>query len=517
MYRRIQLEPPGRKVRPDAIAVAVYKGSNCPPADFETIDARCGGALSTLMKRSEFSAARGAVTTAYPARGVERLFVLGLGEAEPTDRPGGHAVRVAAAKSMGAAHASGVRKLELQFDAGLSRGPAADETARALGDGLTIANFAFDEFRGRATVNNTSARPTTSGLTLQLRVGDALRTGVQRALKIGESVNLARTLAATPPNVANPSYLVRRCRVMARQVGLLCTVIDARRARQLGMGGLLAVGAAGSTPPALICLEHRPARKVQQRPVLLVGKAITFDTGGYSIKPSANMDGMKYDKCGGMAVIGAMHAVARLNLPTRVVGLVPTAENMVSQKAYRPGDILTLSNGVTVEVTNTDAEGRLVLADALAYGCKTLKPRAVVDLATLTGGVVVALGGYCAGCFCPDERLAEQLVQAGQFTGDRLWRLPLWNEHRQRMKGTHGDLVNSAGREAHAIQGAAFLSHFVGETAPAKMPDIPWAHLDIAGVSDVTNEQGSGGLFPKGPTGFGVRLLVRWLETTGSS
>jgi leucyl aminopeptidase len=237
--------------------------------------------------------------------------------------------------------------------------------------------------------------------------------------------------------------------------------------------------------------------------VLLVGKAITFDTGGYSLKPAASMDGMKYDKSGGTAVIGAMHAIARLGVACPVVGLIPAAENLVGRRGYRPGDILRMYNGTTVEVTNTDAEGRLVLADALAYGCRTFRPRAIVDLATLTGGVVVALGSECAGAFCADTAWREHLFEAAADTGERLWQLPLWPEHRALLKSTHADLVNAGGREAHPIQGAAFLWHFVDE-------DRPWAHLDIAGVAEAKKD---GDLFVKGPTGFGVRLLVRAIET----
>jgi leucyl aminopeptidase len=342
--------------------------------------------------------------------------------------------------------------------------------------------------------------------------------GVKRGMSVAESANLTRQLAATPPNVANPQYLATQAQKMAREVGLKCRVIDAREAARLKMGGLLAVGGAGSRPPVLICLEHKPARPAPGAsggaggPVLLVGKAVTFDTGGYSIKPADGMDRMKYDKCGGMAVIGAMHAVARLKLPIHVVGLIPAAENMISDKAYRPGDIVTFYNGVTGEITNTDAEGRVILADALSYGTRQYKPQAVIDLATLTGGVVVALGTACAGAFCSDHALRSHLFDAADYTAERLWHLPLWDEHRQLIKGVHGDIVNAGGREAHACQGAAFLSYFIEPDGKDKLPALPWCHLDIAGVADIKSD---GALLAKGPTGFGVRLLVRALETWG--
>ena len=394
-----------------------------------------------------------------------------------------------------------IRKLAGGLDGALD-----DELAgRAFGDGLGIGNFEFDQFKGAGSEKG--ARST--GGHLSVSIDRSMRRGLDRGLRTCESVNLIRRLAATPPNVAKPAHLVSFCRRMAGQVGLGCTVIDAKRALRLKMGGLLAVGGAGSSPPAMICLEWRGkaskkrTESSQQAPVMLVGKAVTFDTGGYSIKPAAGMESMKYDKCGAMAVIGAMHAIAKLKLPRRVVALIPTAENMIGEKAYRPSDILRMYNGVTVEVTNTDAEGRLLLADAMSYGCKRYKPKAVIDLATLTGGVVVALGTVCAGMFCRQSNLRAHLFDAAEQTGERLWHLPLWDEHKSLLKSDHADIVNSGGREAHSIQGAAFLSYFVDEK-------MPWAHLDIAGVSDVKKH---GELYIKGPTGYGVRLLVRAIET----
>ena len=510
MYRRIRVAIGARGRKPDALVVALFEVTPREARKYARLDERVGGALSRALKRPEFSAAGGALTVAHPDRGVGRLFVVGLGDPQKFS---GRVLRVAAANVLRASAAASVRRLEWRVVEGLKGKIPLDEAARAVGDGLALAGFQFDSFKGKVGAATTASHVNAVVSQLDVDIDAVLRLGVQRSLKIGESVSFARELAATPPNVADPAHIAATCRAMARRTGLRCTVISQTRARQLHLGGLLAVGAAGSKPPVLICLEHRPRGTARDRPVLLVGKAVTFDTGGYCIKPATSMDGMKYDKCGGMAVIGAMHAVARLNVGARVVGLIPTAENMVSRRAYRPGDILTLANGVTVEVTNTDAEGRLILADALAYGCKAYRPRAVIDLATLTGGVVVALGRYSAGLFCADHPLRSRLLDAGEFTGERLWHLPLWDEHREQMRGTHGDLVNSAGREASPIQGAAFLSHFVGEDAPARMPDIPWAHIDIAGVSDVKHSASATGLYGKGPTGFGVRLLVRLLET----
>ncbi len=505
MYQRIRLGSAGAKGSADAVVVAVFDGDRKLPRGYGALDRSLGGAVSDALKRAEVSLEAGALNAVPIKEGAKgasvgaRVFVLGLGDRERfTDQ----VLRVGAAKVSKAAWAARAGRIRIEVTGGLDGATGAAEAGQAIGDGLAIGNFEFDRFRGAGTKPGGDGDSKPRALVVRGEV--AVRKGLSLGLKVGESVALARELAATPPNVANPGYLVSECRKMARQTGLKCRVIDKKKAEQLGMRGLLAVGAAGSRPPALIELEHKPAG-AKGRPIMLVGKAVTFDTGGYSMKSPAGMDGMKYDKCGGMAVIGAMHAIARLGLAMHVIGLVPTAENMVDQTAYRPGDILKMYNGVTVEVTNTDAEGRLILADALAYGCKRYQPRAVIDLATLTGGVVVALGSQCAGVFCEDGALRERLYRAADRTGELLWRLPLWREHKELLKGTHSDIVNSGGREAHPIQGAAFLSYFLDAKDAAGLPRVPWAHIDIAGVADVKDGHA---LYAKGPTGFGVRLLV---------
>ncbi|QNN23989.1 leucyl aminopeptidase [Planctomycetales bacterium ZRK34] len=493
MYK--SLRSADKIAKPDAIAITLPSGVKRVPKKYAALDKQLDGSIAALIKRAEFSADAGSLTCVYPAKGPSRLYVIGLGDVKQDDTL--RALRVGAASLVRAASKAKVGSLLFKDGDAVD----ADSAGRAIGEGLSIGAFEFVDHKGAAT---DKADP--GPRTLRIVIDPAMRKGLKNALTVGESANMARRLAATPPNVANPAYLVKFARKMARQVGLKCSVIDAKMARELGMGGLAAVGKAGSTPPALIMLEHAPRGKTKDAPVMLVGKAITFDTGGYSLKISGSMANMKYDKCGGMAVLGAMHAIASLKLPVRVVGLIAAAENMIDAGAYRVDDILTMYNGVTVEVTNTDAEGRLVLADALAYGCKQYKPAAIVDLATLTGGVVVAFGEYCAGMFCGDDKLATRLTESGRATGERLWPLPLWPEHRKQMKSTHADIANSAGRGAHPIQGAAFLSYFVDE-------NVPWAHLDIAGVADVSGDKDFAGLYPKGPTAFGVRLLTRALES----
>jgi leucyl aminopeptidase len=505
MYRSIKIAIAHKA---EAHAVVLLDSQKTLPAGYAGLDKQLGGAIAAAVARPEFCAKLGAVTTIYPAQGAARVFIVGLGDgARITD-----AARVASSKLVGAAYAARVNSLGLHVLPAVKdvAGFDAEAVGAAIGEGLTLGNFEFDAFKGTASAKaKKSGKPAVTELTVELEA--SLHKAADKGRLVSESANMARTLSATPPNVANPKYLCDFAKKMAKEAGLACEIIDNDKAKKLGMGGLTAVGAGGSEKPAMICLEWKGKGAANKEgPILLVGKAITFDTGGYSLKPMPGMLGMKYDKSGGMTVLAAMQAVAKLKLPVHVVGLVPTAENMIDEDAYRPNDIITFYNGVTCEITNTDAEGRLILADALAYGCATYKPRAVIDLATLTGAVVIALGIHCAGAFINDHGLHKRLFDAAEITGERLWHLPLWEEHKDYMKGSHSDLVNSGIREAGAIQGAAFLSYFVAKDGDfTKNEMLPWAHLDIAGTAELERETP---LFPKGPTGFGVRLLVRAIE-----
>ncbi len=400
MYRSIRFAAG----KTDTFAIALLDSQKELPGGYASLDAQVGGAISAAMARAEFSAKQGAITTLYPTKGAARVFIVGLGKGERI----ADAVRIASSKLVNVAYGARVDALSLHVLPALKDDADAQAIGAAIGEGMTLGNFEFVSFKGTVhakSKKNSKPKVTDLLVTLEKELQKPAVTGGV----VSESANLARTLAATPPNVANPKYLCDFAKKMAKEVGLSCKIIDNEQAKKLGMGGLTSVGAGGSEKPALICLEWKGKEKglgprakglgknstasdlgprpSSLGPVLLVGKAITFDTGGYSIKPMPGMLGMKYDKSGGMTVLGAMQAIAKLKLPIHVVGLVPTAENMIDEDAYRPNDIITFFNGVTCEITNTDAEGRLVLADALAYGCKTYKPRAVIDLATLTGAV----------------------------------------------------------------------------------------------------------------------------------
>jgi leucyl aminopeptidase len=331
---------------------------------------------------------------------------------------------------------------------------------------------------------------------------EAVKAGAERGRLIAESVCFARDLANEPGVSLPPRTLAERARTLAQEFALECQVLTEKELEAEGMAGILGVARGSEEPPRLIVLQHRPQKKAES-PTVLVGKGVTFDSGGISIKPREGMEAMKYDMSGAAAVLGAMRAVALLKLPLHVVGLVPAVENLPSGKALKPGDILRYSNGKTVEVTNTDAEGRLILADALLYA-ERFKPRAVIDLATLTGACVVALGKEAAGLFCNDSELLEKLQRASQRSGERLWELPLYEEYKRLLKSEVADIGNSvlargSTPQAGASAGAVFLKEFV---------TYPWAHLDIAGTA---NDMETRVYCPKGATGFGVRLLMEFL------
>lgn len=369
----------------------------------------------------------------------------------------------------------------------------------AAGVALGLLSWDHTELRGSATIPKPD---------LNLRVlmpNDPASVSFESGLKMAASVNLARSLSQTPPNIATPLQIADAAEKMASDTGLKFRVIKGKDLEREQLVGLATVGRASENPPCLIRLEYSP-KGASGDPLVLVGKTITYDTGGLSLKDRTGMVGMKRDKDGGCAALGAMHAIATVLKPNRrVVALLVAAENSVNGTAYRPDDVIVYRNGVSVEVTNTDAEGRLVLADGLCWAAEVERAAAIVDIATLTGGVVTALGKVFAGVFESRAALegknsfSASLRKAAETTGERVWPLPLDAEYKEMMKSPVADIVNSnPNRQAHPVQGAIFLSYFVPE-------DIPWIHLDIAGVHAIDKDKGP---FIPGPTGFGVRLLA---------
>jgi leucyl aminopeptidase len=479
----------------DLLVAGVPAGDRVPRA-LRALDRALGGAIGEALASGDFAGKPGERfrLRAEGAR-AKRVLLLGLGEEAKLDAEG---LRRFAASAVRAAMERKAPQLAL-CGPPPRRLPPAD-VGGALAEGAILGGYRFDKYRTLedppGVVEGVQILASDAGRTARLRSGGR----VGRA--IGESTAFARDLSNEPGSVHTPDWLAGAARRMARQVGLKATVFTEKELERHEMGGILAVGRGSANPPRLIVLEHRAPRKGERRrpTVALVGKGITFDSGGISIKPAASMEEMKHDMSGGAAVIGALRAVAALDLPLHVVGIVAAAENKPDGEAYLPGDIVRASSGKTIEVINTDAEGRIVLSDALHHATR-FEPDAIVDLATLTGACVVALGSACAGLMGNDEKLIAKLRAAGERSGERVWPLPLWDEHKKMIESHIADIKNVGGREAGTITAAAFLSHFVGET--------PWVHLDIAGTAWANSDAPTR---VKGATGFGVRLLVELLR-----
>lgn len=496
----------GGRFKPEVLVVGRFAKQNLDKA---TLALDTDGSIAAALKRPEGSGEAGKVAEAFPAgkgaAGGARVLIVGLGDREKFE----------VGSLRGVAGAVGRRLASLKVErasvelagAVKAAGKDVEDAGRCFGEGLGLIGWVCDQFKGKG-----SEQPKRVGLTVAS--GDSgFEMGLARGVAMAKSQNIARTLSETPPNIATPMWMAQQAQKLAKEVGLGCKVFKGEDLIKERFTGLENVGKASENGACMIRLEYKPAvgRAAKgrgaggagARPIVLVGKTMTYDTGGLSLKINNGMVGMKRDKDGGCAVIGAMHAIATVIRPkVPVVALLVAAENSISDEAYRPDDILRFRNGVTVEVTNTDAEGRLVLADGLCWACEKEDPACIVDMATLTGGVVTALGSTFAGMFCEDDALRGRLERAMGSSGERWWRLPMDKEYRDMMKSPVADILNSnPNRKAHPIQGAAFLSYFVEEK-------VPWAHVDIAGVHAT---DGDSGCFVKGPTGYGVRLLAEFV------
>lgn len=488
-----------------ALVVGVFSDKKL---DARTLALDGDGSIARAVGRAEFSAELGKIAEAYPVGkgGVARVILVGLGKRDALQPGNLRTVGSALGRRLAITKDQRVR---VEISAALASGKRIDPAlaGRALGEAFGLLSWNNERFKGTAGRDKASAdRAKRSALGLEISDA-ALRAGVETGLALAASVNLCRDLSETPPNIATPAFMAAAAQKLAKETGMSCRVYAGKDLIKERFVGLENVGKASENKPCLIRLEYTPKGTIKAKagkPAVLIGKTVTYDTGGLSLKINNGMVGMKRDKDGGCAVLGAMHAIATVIKPKRpVVALLAAAENSISEVAYRPDDVLTYRNGVTVEITNTDAEGRLVLADALVWACEQENPEYIVDLATLTGGVVTALGSTFAGMFCEDDRLRGRLEQAMKTSGERWWRLPMDQEYRDMMKSPIADILNSnPNRKAHPIQGAAFLSFFV-------TPKTPWAHIDIAGVHATESDAG---MFVKGPTGWGVRLLADLLS-----
>jgi leucyl aminopeptidase len=448
-------------------------------------------AAANVLTTGEFASGSNETILLHAPEGLKakRLLIVGLGKA-PKATP--HDVRKAAGTAIRFAKPRKLRELAIVLPSGFD--PAA--TARAAVEGAILADFDPDTYRSDRKDQSIES------LTILTQDQKAAEIGFNEGRIIAESQNFTRTLVNEPGNRMTPTILGQKAAEMAQEFGLKCEVFGAEKLHELKMGAFWGVAQGSEEPPALIVIRYEPENAPSDGPVIgLVGKGITFDTGGISIKPSDNMEKMKYDMAGGAAMLGAMCAIAQLKPAVKVIAIVCATENMPSGKAYKPGDVLTAMSGKTIDVINTDAEGRLVLADGLAYA-RQLGATHLIDAATLTGAVAVALGQINAGVFSNDEDTYQRFAKGLETSGERFWRLPLEDEYRDQIRSDIADIKNTGGRYGGAITAAMFLKEFAEDT--------PWIHLDIASMAWMDDAKP---WTAKGPTGVAVRSIVEWVRS----
>ncbi|PJA73302.1 leucyl aminopeptidase [bacterium CG_4_9_14_3_um_filter_65_15] len=475
----------------------LVKAAGGPPKSRRGKGASGHADLGSIIRGAGFNAAGGA-TLPVPCSGVKAGWFLLVGMGKAAD-VGLQEIRKVAAAAAKQARTMQAVKVAVVTGALAPAGFDAAAVARSWHEGAEMALSPTGELK---TSKEKPAPPRSWILLAAAGEASALRAGLKEGQALTAGCLFARDLVNLPPNLLTPAALATRTRGMARREGLRCKVLGVPELKKLKMGGLLGVGQGSVYPPRLIVVDYKGSRAAKAPTIALVGKGVTFDSGGISLKPSAAMDEMKSDMAGAAGVLGAVLAIARMKLPVNVQVVVPTAENMPDGNAIKPADVLTMASGKTVEVLNTDAEGRLILADALWYAGRG-KPDYLLDMATLTGACVVALGKHFAGIMGNSAELTDILKQAGGETFERVWPLPLVDEHKEQMKGTWADLQNiGGGREGGALTAAAFLAAFVDDKTA-------WTHLDIAGPA--YSSKGDG-ICPAGGTGFGARLLARTVQ-----
>ena len=492
-----------RKLPAEAVALFVPEDKKLFDAEISQLKKIFGTMIDDIVKHEEFHGKESETISflTHKKLPAKRIYLAGIGKVEN--------VSLERFRRAAASVAKNARSLKIKYlgfrvataDFGSDEKLTIPNTGGAITEGAILSLYAFDKYitekkKERSNINSIILFDS------RKEKIHALKDGVQRARIICEGTILARDLANAPPNEIYPETLADIARKSADKYGHTATIWDKKKIEKEGFGGLLAVSAGSVRPPRFIILEHKPAQGNSDT-IVLIGKGITFDSGGISIKPSAGMSEMKMDMSGAAAVIGTVEVAARLKIPSRIIGLIPATENLPSGSAMKPGDIIRHYGGRTSEVDNTDAEGRLILADALAYAT-IYNPKAIIDLATLTGACVVALGNHATGMMGNDEELMKKLTAAGNATHERVWQLPLFEEYEKQIKSDIADVKNVGGRWAGAITAALFLKKFL-----PKNKNYRWVHLDIAGTAMLEEAQP---YTPKGGSGVGVRLLVEFLQ-----
>jgi leucyl aminopeptidase len=487
----------------EAVVAGVFENTKMLTGAAAALDRAAGGLISGMLKSGDFTGKLYNTATLYPKKELplKRIVLVGLGKEKDFSRD---KLRCAAASAARAVRDLGPPNMLLPLDFA-STGLSAQHSAQTLVEGVLLGLYQFKEFK--TTSNGNGDKPIAACTLLAGSAAEfaGAKKGAAHAEAVSQAVCLARDLVNRPSNTATPRHLAQTAKAIAAQHGIACTVLNQKQAEKLGMGAFLAVARGSNEPARFIILDYKPKTKKTVPTIVLVGKAITFDSGGISIKPAQGLEEMKTDMAGGAAVLGAMQAAAALKLPVHVVGIVPATENMPSGHALKPGDIIKTMSGKTIEIITTDAEGRLILADALTYA-QRCKPAAMIDLATLTGACVIALGHVASGLMGTDEKLIKKIQAAAATTGEKVWPLPLYEEYAEQIKSDVADLKNAGGRPAGTITAGYFLKEFAGA--------VPWAHLDIAGTAWAAKPLPC---ISKGASGVGVRLLVELLEQWGGA
>ena len=484
----------------EIIILGIHEGERSFVREVRAIDAAGSGMIQDVVHSGDFKGELYRSLLLYNRSrkiAARRILLVGLGRRKDftADK-----MRNAAAQAARVVRDLGLRELLMSSAFAQMPGLSHAGSIRALVEGMMLGLYTFEEFKTGSEGKKKNAVEAITLLAENARELAEARVEARKAEITARAVHVVRDLVARPANSATPAFMARTAKAIAKKNGLACTVLSPAQAKKLGMGCFLGVGQGSREPAQFIVLEHRPQNARPVDTIVLVGKAITFDSGGISLKPARGMERMKDDMSGGAAVLGIMQAAAQLAIPLRVIGIVPATENLPDGAALKPGDVITALSGKTVEIITTDAEGRLVLADALAYA-QRYKPQAIIDLATLTGACITALGSDVAGIMGTDERLISSIRESAAATGEKVWQLPLWEEYSELLKSDIADIKNAAGRDAGAITGGCFLKAFAGQA--------PWAHLDIAGPVWTDKDRPCQ---PKGATGFGVRLILHVLE-----
>jgi len=482
--------PAKQRVACIVVGVFEYRRLAGPAAELDQVS---GGYVSGITRRGDMDGKLEQTLLLHnvPNTLCDRVLLVGCGkEREFDDKRFRKAVR-AATRALDACGARDVVSYLPELHV------RSRDTPWKVREYITVTEhtlYRFDQLKSKKSDKQRQLLRMTLGVPSRRDLDNA-ETAMAQGLAIAEGVKLARDVSNLPGNICTPSYLGDQALQLGKQHdNLKVTVLQQKDMEALKMGALLAVAKGSREPAKLIVMEYQGA-KPSQAPYVLVGKGLTFDAGGISIKPAANMDEMKYDMCGGASVLGTLAAVAAMKLPINVVGIIPSTENMPDGSAIKPGDVVTSMSGQTIEILNTDAEGRLILCDALTYA-RRYNPATIIDIATLTGACIIALGNHASGLFSHDEELADDLLKAGQDSGDRAWQLPLWEEYQKALDSNFADMANVGGREGGSITAACFLSRYT--------QDLRWAHLDIAGVAWLSGKN-------KGATGRPVPLLVSYL------